>query len=340
VKPSLLDVLAEPMTGAPLSLCRVDKAADDGDVLEGELRAPDGSRYAIRRGIPRFVPSDTYSSSFGIQWQRFAPVQLDSRTGRSWSEERFDREVPWGRCLSGKWIVDAGCGAGRFAEIAARRGANVVAVDLSEAVDAVRDVLGHLPNVHPVQADLAALPVRPDTVAGAYSLGVLQHTPDPPSACRALLSALPVGAPLSVTVYARRPWTRAYAKYLVRPLTRRLSPSRLLALIESAMPALFPVTTRLFSLPGAGRVFRFLIPVANYVERDYPDPLLRYEEAVLDTFDMLSPTHDHPVTVAEVVAGLHGLAGRIEVHSQIPVSLTVQRTDPNSGTTRAAPGRG
>jgi hypothetical protein len=127
-----------------------------------------------------------------------------------------------------------------------------------------------------------------------------------------------------------------YAKYLVRPLTRRLSPPRLLALIESAMPTLFPVTTRLFALPVAGRVFRFLIPVANYVERDYPDPALRYEEAVLDTFDMLSPTHDHPVTVAEVVAGLHGLAGQIDVHSEVPVSLTVRRADPIPRATPAA----
>ncbi len=327
MKPSLLNVLAEPLTGAPLYISRIDTASVDGDVIEGELRGLNGNRYPIRRGIPRFVRTEAYSSSFGIQWQRFADVQLDSRTGRSWSEERFDREVPWARCINGKWIVDAGCGAGRFAEIAARRGANVLAVDLSEAVDAVRAVLGHLPNVHPVQADLTALPVRADSLSGAYSLGVLQHTPDPLAACRALLSALPAGAPLSVTIYARRTWTRLYAKYLIRPLTRRLPPPRLLGLIEAGMPVLFPVTTRLFALPRAGRIFRFLIPVANYVEREYPDLTLRYEEAVLDTFDMLSPTYDHPVTVQEVLSRLHGLAARIDVQSEVPVSLTIRRAD-------------
>jgi SAM-dependent methyltransferase len=327
VKLSLLDVLADPCNHEPLLLSRIDLAEPDGEVIEGELRSSTGVCYPIIRGIPRFVASEQYSHSFGIQWKRFSRVQLDSFTGKEWSEERFDKEVPWGRSIGGKWVVDAGCGAGRFAEVAARRGANVVAVDLSESVDAVREVLGHMPNVHPVQADLSALPLRRDVVSGAYSLGVLQHTPDPLGSCRSLLAALPVDAPLSVTIYGRQPWTKLYAKYVLRPVTFRLRPDRLMARVEWVMPILFPLTSYLFALPVVGRVFRFVIPVANYIERDYPSAGLRYEEAVLDTFDMLSPRHDHPVTVREVLGNIRGLAGRVDVQSEVPVSLTIRRAE-------------
>ena len=37
----------------------------------------------------------------------------------------------------GKWVLDAGCGMGRFAEIALKIGAQVVALDYSNAVDAL-----------------------------------------------------------------------------------------------------------------------------------------------------------------------------------------------------------
>jgi SAM-dependent methyltransferase len=252
-------------------------------------------------------------------------VQLDSYTGRSWSRERFEREVPWADSLRGGWVVDAGCGAGRFAEVAASFGAEVIAVDLSSAVDAVARNLAAQDNVHPIQADLAALPLRPGVLSGAYSIGVLQHTPDPVAMCRRLLEQLPAGAWLSVTIYGRGPWTKLYPKYWVRPITRRLDPATLLWVIEKSMPVLFPLTSALFRIPLVGRLFRLAIPVANYVDLDYPSRKARYDEAVLDTFDMLSPAHDHPVTLDEVLGGVSGLTAGIRVVSRAPIVVTLQR---------------
>ncbi len=70
------------------------------------------------------------------------------------------------------------------------------------------------------------------------------------------------------------------------------------------MPLLFPLTNVLFRIPKVGRVFRFCIPVANYVEKRDLTWRQRYQWAVLDTFDMLSPAYDRPMTEPEVVAGL------------------------------------
>lgn len=321
----LLEVLADPVTGEALSL--VD---DDGaDVVEeGRLASPSGRSFPIVRGVPRMVAGEEYGESFGLQWNRFARVQLDSATGTDHSRRRFDDETGWSPAtLAGKWVVDAGCGSGRFAEIAAGHGAKVIAMDLSSAVDAAHRNLGHLPGVHVVQGDLRHLPVRRDAIDRLYCLGVLQHTPDPVASSEALVRALPPGGEFAFTIYARRPWTRLNTKYWVRPLTRRMDPTRLLAAVERAMPVLFPVTSALYSLPVVGPGFNFVIPVANYVDRTGTPRHIRYQEAVLDTFDMLSPRYDRPVSAGEVEEALSPLCRRIDIASRRPVIVRGVRAE-------------
>jgi SAM-dependent methyltransferase/uncharacterized protein YbaR (Trm112 family) len=314
----LLDVLADPTTGEPLSL--ID---DEGApwIETGELVSPSGARYPIVDAVPRFV-GEGYAGSFGLQWNRFAKVQLDSANGGSYSRARFDHELRWTASeLAGRWVVDAGCGSGRFAEIAAGYGAEVVAVDLSTAVDAAAENLRALPNVHVVQADITKLPLRRESVAFLYSIGVIQHTPSPLVTARRLVEFLPAGGRFGFTIYGRKPWTFLYSKYLVRPLTRRIPPERLLAGIERAMPILFPVTSRLYALPGVGRVSQFVLPVANYPwQCDLPEAV-RYDQAVLDTFDMLSPRYDRPVTAEEIEAALAGLVRDLVFYSRVPVTV-------------------
>jgi len=50
--------------------------------------------------------------------------------------------------MKGKWVLDAGCGSGRFAEIALATGANVVALDYSSAIDACWNNLKENPNLY------------------------------------------------------------------------------------------------------------------------------------------------------------------------------------------------
>lgn len=315
----LLEVLADPVTGEPLEL--VNDVGDDS-VESGELISPSGARYPIVRGIPRFVEGG-YAQSFGFQWNRFPKVQLDSDNGGSYSRDRFDQELRWGPVdLKEKWVVDAGCGAGRFAEIAADYGAEVLAVDLSDAVDATARSLRMWPNVHPIQADITRLPLRRECISFLYSIGVVQHTPDPLYTARRLVEFLPSNARFGMTIYARRPWTPLYGKYLVRPLTRRIDQERLLRGIRRSMPVLFPVTSLLFRLPGGlGKLAQFVIPVANYPWQTELPREVRYEQTVLDTFDMLAPQHDHPVTADEIRRAVADLTGELEFYSRVPVTV-------------------
>lgn len=312
----LLEVLADPATGHPLAL------PANGDLQEGFLRTEHGRTFPIRAGIPRFVPPDPYAESFGLQWNKFAKVQLDSANGTTRSGNRFMAEVGWGPMEEGSWILDAGCGSGRFAEISSGLGAQVVALDMSSAVDAAQRNLSGKPNVHVVQGDLLQPPIRRGSLDGAYCIGVLQHTPDPKRALSAILSLLKPGAPFAVTMYARNKFTLLHSKYLVRPLTRRMRPARLLRAVESSMKVLFPVTDRLFRVPGLGRVARAAIPVANYVEHLEKPRDLRYQEAVLDTFDMLSPRYDQPLTPDDFEKALQDLGvGEYTFRSRIPINV-------------------
>ncbi|MCS6875035.1 MAG: hypothetical protein RML33_10510 [Acidobacteriota bacterium] len=65
------------------------------------------------------------------------------------------------------------------------------------------------------------------------------------------------------------------------------------------MPILFPITDLLFRLPALGKLFSFIIPVANYVNERRLTREQRYNWAILDTFDMLSPEFDLPMTEQE-----------------------------------------
>ena len=301
----LLDLLACPECGTALS-CAVTEKEKDGEIVSGRLECASGAhQFPIEDAIPRFVPRENYAASFGYQWNRFKVEQLDSANGTGLSADRWYSETGWTRdWLKDKWVLDAGCGAGRFLDVAAEGEAQVVGLDISSAIDAARANLGGRQNVHFVQASIYNPPFRPGVFDGCYCIGVVQHTPDPQLAIGTLPHFLRAGGRIAITAYERKPWTLFYGKYLMRPLTKRVDKQKLLSGIKGMMPVLFPLTNVLFRLPLAGRLFMFVIPVANYVHEPKLTAQQRYEWAILDTFDMLSPQYDQPRTQDEIETAL------------------------------------
>ncbi|MBS1792997.1 MAG: methyltransferase domain-containing protein [Acidobacteria bacterium] len=296
----LLNILCCPKCQSDLEL----KTDDVGEINEGLFKCLKcGKEYPITNGIPRFVELDNYASSFGYQWNIFRKEQLDTYNGTNLSADRLWGETKWDpNALSGEWILDAGCGAGRFLDIASQTAAEVVGIDISNAIDASKENLKGRPNLHLIQSSIYELPFKPGAFDKIYCIGVIQHTPDPEKTVRVLPRFLKKGGEIAVTIYEKRKWfTMLYSKYWFRPITKRMSKEGLLKVIEGVMPVAFPVTSFLFRLPGLGKFFAFVIPVANYVdEKDLSDKQ-RYQWAVLDTFDMLSPQYDQPQTEADVV---------------------------------------
>lgn len=273
---------------------------------DGELRCESCSIvYPVKNGIPRFVPADNYAGSFGYQWNRFRREQLDSFSKTTLSTNRFWTETGWTpEQMRGSLVLDVGCGAGRFLDVASTTGATVVGVDLSNAIDAAKDNLGDRDNIHFIQASIYELPFRDETFDLCYCIGVIQHTPDPEKSLVSIARMVKPTGQLAVTIYSRKAWTKLYAKYWLRPLAKRIDKKRLLRIIERLMIIAFPVTDVLFRIPILGKFFMFTIPVANYVHEPQLSREQRYTWAILDTFDMLSPYYDQPMTEEEASVAL------------------------------------
>lgn len=225
----LLQWLCCPACGGDLAP-RPDRAAD----TDGMLRCGCGSSYEIRGGIPRLLALERGApagmapgrflhaqrqtqKSFGKQWRYF------SKMDRAFSEDLFRYMGPLDRrFFEGKLGLDAGCGFGRHAYYASGLGAEIVAVDFSQAIESAARVLEGRPNVHLVQANLYRLPFRPGTFDFIYSLGVLHHLPDPEAGFRALVPLLKPGGTMLIWVYSNtRRWINRTLE-LVRSVTTRL----------------------------------------------------------------------------------------------------------------------
>lgn len=281
-----------PATGEPLAF---ELDGDQGQ--PAALVSPSGRRYPVCGGVARFVPDDVYASNFGMQWNTFSRTQLDRYNGTTISRDRFRLVTGWNlEDLGGKRVLDAGCGAGRFAQIALDAGAEVVAVDLSSAVDACQANLGPHPRLTVVQASIYDLPFPPGSFDFVYSIGVLQHTPDVERAVKALPPMLKPGGRLACWIYEHKPTAFMTPRYPLRALTTRMPQERLFQLLQRWVPTLLKVSDACAAVPLLGPYLRKLVPVANYRGILPLTPEQRDEWALLDTFDWFAPAYDQPQT--------------------------------------------
>lgn len=248
--------------------------------------------FPISDGIVHFVPSEDYVINFGFEWSRYARTQLD-QNGSHKSEETLGRKTGFTpEQLKGKWVLDAGCGMGRFAEVASRWGAKVVAIDLSRAAEVAAQNLADRDNVWVCRADLRRLPFALASFDYIYSVGVLHHTPNCEESFKGLLPYLKPDGSIAIWLYS------AYNKYyrmsdIYRKYTTRLSPRSLHRVCVMADP-LYYIHRGLRRLPG-GRyvsgILSWLLPMSMHPDREW---------RILDAFDWYSPKFQSKHTYEEV----------------------------------------
>ena len=181
-------------------------AAALGDVV-ARARGAGAQRQPERRTV----------KSYSYQWRKFRDLFPHWEDVFRWSVAPLSRAF-----LEGKVGVDAGCGFGRSLYYSTAWGAEMIGLDLSEAIEAARDNLRGRTGVHLVQGDILNPPIAEGSVDFVYSIGVLQHLSDPPRALRALRALIRDGGPLALWVYPRGRGRQIAAWAVLRAATRRL----------------------------------------------------------------------------------------------------------------------
>jgi SAM-dependent methyltransferase len=274
-----------------------DRSRND-NVTEGMLTCRScGLQHPIINSIPRFIPAENYAGSFGYQWKIHRKTQLDSYTGFPISKHRLFAVTQWPDKLDGQRILEAGSGAGRFTEVLLQAGADVFSFDCSAAVEANLLNNGEKPNLHLFQGDIFNIPFAEESFDKVVCLGVLQHTPDPEKAFMSLAKYVRRGGDLVIDVYPADVVSYLQWKYVLRPITKRMDKERLYKIVLAITPHLVTVAVAMRRL--AGRVGARLIPIVEYSHLNL-QPEVNDEWAILDTFDMYSPAHDHPQTRSTV----------------------------------------
>ena len=288
---NLLDLLQCPLTKKDLSITIDDSfinlASYNGEII-----------YDIFNNIPRFVPKSNYADNFGKQWNHFRKTQLDSYSGHPISANRFWSATGWTKHeLKGKWVLDLGCGSGRFSEIALSAGAHVVGLDYSSAIDACYRNLSHFPNFYPLQGDIYNLPFKDESFDYIYCLGVLQHTPDVEKAFSMLPRVLKGGGKICIDTYWKRIATLLDIKYFIRPISKRMDSDKLFTIIQKYAYSLLKFNREVMEIPFFGKYLSRMVPIADYKGRLPLNNRQLLEWAILDTFDMLSPKYDKPQSI-------------------------------------------
>lgn len=263
----------------------------------------------VRAGIPRFVSrldaiAAQTQASFGYEWTHFNDWEASGET--NFLDYFGDLDL---MRLSGKCVLDAGCGMGRHARMLAPHVGRLVALDFSAAIDQAAQTLAASPNVACIQADLTNPPFHPAAFDFVYSLGVLHHLQDTAGALKGLIRLVKPGGRMRVYLYWQPTGWRGRLLALVnsmRAVTTRMPFSILRVLCWALSIGMWTgiiLPYRALARLGVSDVFR--MPLFQYT---------KYPFAVLynDQFDRFSAPlekryREHEVRALLYEAGLRDI---------------------------------
>jgi SAM-dependent methyltransferase len=237
--------------------------------------------------------------SFGYEWQNFSEILPDYITNFKWYFEHVNPDF-----FKDKVVLDAGCGTGRHTFHMAGSARQVVAMDLSQAIEVAARNNRDKENAHFIQADIYHPPFPPDSFDFIYSLGVLHHLPDPEKGFRSLLRFLRKGGAVNIYLYwnleGEAAWRRALLNVVTkaRRVTTRM-PHTLLKKVSWGLAAGFEVAfvtpARILERFQLTRKLADRVPLGHY--RKYSFRVL-----YTDQFDRFSAPIENRYSRAEVAA--------------------------------------
>lgn len=258
-----------------------------------------------------------YVENFGIQWSEFSDTQIDSKNGTKTSENRLFESSGWRPAqLRGKLVLEVGAGAGRFTEVLLNCGAEVVCVEPSDAVE-VNCRANDSSNALFLRSSFEELTEWKGMFDFVLAYGVAQHVPKPLSFYQVVSRTASTGGRISIDHYPKRiiPSGFYHPKHLWRPITTRMRPEQLLAVVRWYVPRYMPFDSKIIQIFGRriGMAVKGLIPVPcwNYLGHpDFPQDFESLQEwAILDTFDALGAAFDKPASRKDI----ERIAARLDI---------------------------
>ena len=316
MREKITDWIVCPLDGADLRVLNAQTVDHDGctHIAEGELVCEHGHVFPIRNSVPRLRPEDVkrtnadeaeqatettraakaIAASFGREWTHFDHEH--SRTWHDTLEERralFLREVDLpAEAMRDKLVLDAGCGNGSLSWGISEYDCDVLAADVSDAVDVAHKCYAMRPGsrVHYVQADLSAPPFRPATYDVVFSSGVLHHNPDTLAALKAIAPAIKPGGRIYIWLYHKEPGLKFALQLKLRSI---ISP--LPAPIKHGFVYVWSIQSMI------RQHLRTLLRLND--ERDR----LTWKERIVDLMDIYTPRYRHMHTQDEVTGWYNDL---------------------------------
>jgi ubiquinone/menaquinone biosynthesis C-methylase UbiE len=211
---------------------------------------------------------------FGEEWLKF--YEHDDDLVKKGGEEYFD--ILNEKIInSNTYLLDVGCGTGRWTKYLAPKVDFIEAVDPSNAIFAADKLLGKIENVRLSKASIETLPFSDETFDFVMSIGVLHHVPNTEKALHDCVKKVKKGGYFFVYLYykldRRGPFYQSLFK--VSNLVRK-GVSRLPGKIKHFVCDLFAI---IFYMPFIliGRLFNFLgfteiakrMPLHGYQNRSF-----------------------------------------------------------------------
>jgi 2-polyprenyl-3-methyl-5-hydroxy-6-metoxy-1,4-benzoquinol methylase len=255
-------------------------------------------------GVPRFVkPEENYAESFGWQWKQWAHNQSEDRGANVKQRQLILERTHFEKySLEGKTILECGMGGGDDTEVLLTLPfAEIHSFDLSTSVERAHEHLKD-PRLFISQASIYATPYPDESFDFVYCHRMLQHTPDPENAMRAICKKVKPGGVIFVHSYKRSKRYMSEWRYKYRWLTTRLPKQIVFAYVSLFGDLMHHLVHFVSTLGprGTDLAYRF-IPFYK-LQRVGVYAVPRREAIELEkmiTFDALTPKFDSPMTTEQ-----------------------------------------
>jgi 2-polyprenyl-3-methyl-5-hydroxy-6-metoxy-1,4-benzoquinol methylase len=141
---------------------------------------------------------DAVVQAFGEEWLKFN--NFSEHDVKQFGDEYFDIAPP-GMLTKQTYVLDVGCGSGRFSKYLSSQVGFIEAIDPSDAIWAAEKLLAGTPNVRLSKAAADDIPFADNTFDLVMSIGVLHHIPDTAAAMKQCVQKVKPGGHFFVYLY-------------------------------------------------------------------------------------------------------------------------------------------